>query len=145
MKVEIINQALTLDVYGFSGTAINKDYSGEAFKLMDRMWKVVRAAGLQNNGMNIWIYEPGEIVFAGIELTEIPRINTELQHKIITLTQYAHSKHIGPYNLIKQTGQNMRDELKQRGFKTVLPYIEIYGHWTSDESKLETELLMCLK
>jgi hypothetical protein len=36
----------------------------------------------------------------------------------------------------------MKDEIKQRGFETALPYIEIYGHWTNDESKLETELLM---
>lgn len=39
----------------------------------------------------------------------------------------------------------MRYELNQKGFETILPYIEIYGHWDSDESKLETELIMCLK
>jgi len=38
----------------------------------------------------------------------------------------------------------MRDELKRKGFETILPYIEIYGHWTKDESKLETDLLICL-
>ena len=38
----------------------------------------------------------------------------------------------------------MTDELKKKGFEIVLPYIEIYGHWTTDETKLETELLMCL-
>lgn len=39
----------------------------------------------------------------------------------------------------------MADELKNKGYETVLPYIEIYGHWTNDETKLETELLMPLK
>jgi hypothetical protein len=39
----------------------------------------------------------------------------------------------------------MTDEIKRRGFETTLPYVEIYGHWNNDESKLETELLMCLK
>jgi hypothetical protein len=61
MDLEIINKDLRLDIYGFSGTAINKDYAGN------------------------------------------------------------------------------------RGFETTLPYIEIYGHWTNDETKLETELLMSLK
>jgi len=145
MNVEIINQTFTLNVYGLSGNVINKDFSGAAFKLMDRMWKIVREAGLQNKGMNIWIYEPGEIVFAGVELAETPAPYTGLQHKTLTLTHYAYYKHIGPYNLIKQTGQAMRDELKLRGFETVLPYIEIYGHWHSDESILETELFMNLK
>ena len=39
----------------------------------------------------------------------------------------------------------MRDELKNRGVVITSPYIEIYGHWTSDETKLETELLMCIE
>jgi hypothetical protein len=38
----------------------------------------------------------------------------------------------------------MRDELKRNGFSPGFPYIEIYGHWTEDETKLETELLMSL-
>jgi hypothetical protein len=39
----------------------------------------------------------------------------------------------------------MINELTKQGFEVILPYIEIYGHWTRDESKSETELLMCLK
>jgi hypothetical protein len=39
----------------------------------------------------------------------------------------------------------MANELKENGFETDLPYIEVYGHWTNDETKLETELFMCLK
>jgi hypothetical protein len=52
---------------------------------------------------------------------------------------------MGAYNFIKEAGKAMQNETKQRGFETMLPYIEIYGHWTADETKLETELLMCLK
>ncbi len=145
MKVEIINKNLTLDIYGFSGTAVNKDYAGTAFKLMDKMWQTVKGKGLKNKGINIWVYEPNEKVFAGVELYEPPDNNTELEHKIITLTKYAYYKHIGPYSLIKQAGQNMNHELKNRGLETALPYIELYGHWTNDESKLETELIVSLK
>jgi len=39
----------------------------------------------------------------------------------------------------------MRNELTGRGLVITGPYIEIYGHWTSDEAKLETELIMALK
>jgi len=39
----------------------------------------------------------------------------------------------------------MTSELTKRGMEITLPYIEIYGHWTNDETKLETELIMCLK
>ena len=145
MNVEIINKNLSLNIYGVSGTVMNKDYAETAFKLMDKMWQIVKSNGLKNKGLNIWVYEQNEKVFAGVELNEIPEHNIGLEQKNIALTKYAYFKHAGPYNLIKQAGQNMRDELNSKGFETILPYIEIYGHWTNDETKLETELLMCLK
>jgi effector-binding domain-containing protein len=145
MNLEIITKNLTLGIYGFSGTALNKDYAGTAFALMDKMWQIVKANGLKNKGRNIWVYEQNEKVFAGVELDDSPKNNIGLEQKNITLIKYAYYKHVGPYNLIKQTGQKMANEIKSRGFETTLPYVEIYGHWTNDESKLETELLMCLK
>ena len=143
--MEIINEVCQLDIYGYSRLAVNKDYVGTAFKLMDKMWQTVKSNNLKNKGLNIIVYEQDEKVFAGVELYDIPEQNTGLELKSISLPKYAYHKHIGSYNLIKQAGQNMRDELKTRGLDVTFPYIEIYGHWTSDESKLETELLICLK
>jgi effector-binding domain-containing protein len=145
MKVEIINENLRLDIYGFSGIAVNKDYAGTAFKLMDKMWQAVKSNNLKNKGLNIWVYEQEEKVFAGVELNDIPQNNTGLKQKTIILSKYAHHKHIGSYSLIKQAGQNMKEELLNTGFEIIFPYIEIYGHWTKDENKLETELLMCIR
>lgn len=144
MDVEIINTPLSLDMYGFSGTAIGKDYAGTAFELMDKMWQVVKSNNLKNKGLNIWVYEPNEKVFAGVELDRSPKHDTGLEQKSITLTKYGYYKHIGPYNLIKQAGQTMMHELKKRGVETRSPFTEIYGHWTNDETKLETELLMSI-
>lgn len=145
MNLEIINEPLKLNIYGFSGIAVNKDYAGTAFKLMDKMWKIVKSNNLKNKGLNIWVYGPDHGVFAEVELTEIPNQDPGLEQKTITLLKYAYYKHIGSYNLIKQSGQNMTAELRSKGYETILPYIEIYGHWTSDDTKLETELLMSLK
>jgi hypothetical protein len=145
MNITIINEPLNLDLYGFQGTAVNNDYAGTAFRLMDRMWKIVKTTNLKNKGLNVWVYEPGEQVFAGVELDEIPNQESGLELKRISLPKYASYNHIGPYGLIKQAGENMTAELRSQGYETVLPYIEIYGHWTNDESKLETKLLMSLK
>ncbi len=145
MNIEIINQPLNLDIYGFSGCAVNKDYSGLAFRLMDKMWQTVKASGLKHKGLNIWVYELDEKVFAGVELEELLNKDTILEQKKIRLTKYAYYKHIGSYDLLKQVGQNLHKELKERNFETGFPYVEIYGHWTNDASKLETELLICLK
>src|SRR5450432_587086 len=131
MNLEIINEPLRLDIYGFSGIAIGKDYSGTAFKLMDKMWQTVKSNGLKNKGLNIWVYEQNEKVFAGVELDDTPKQYTGLEQKTITIIKYACYTHIGPYHLLKQMGQSMKDELKSRGFETDFPYIEIYGHWTN--------------
>src|SRR6476660_7712233 len=112
MDVEVINENLMLDIYGFSGIAVNKDYVGTAFKLMDKMWQIVKSNNLKNKGLNIWVYEQNEKVFAGVELNDIPEHGIGLEQKSITLTKYAYYKHVGSYNLIKQVGQNMSDELK---------------------------------
>lgn len=47
MKVDIIEIDLRLNIYGFSGVAINKDYKETAFRLMDRMWQTVKANNLK--------------------------------------------------------------------------------------------------
>jgi effector-binding domain-containing protein len=107
---------------------------------------VIRGKGIKNKGMNIWVYEPGDKVFAGVELDDANTDNNYgLEEKEIRLEKYAYYKHIGPYNLLKQTGQNMITGLTKKGFEVVLPYIEIYGHWSANENELETELLMCVK
>jgi hypothetical protein len=51
MNVEIHNNHLTFDIHGFSGTAMNKDYAGTAFKLMDKMWQTVKANNLKTKGL----------------------------------------------------------------------------------------------
>jgi effector-binding domain-containing protein len=145
MNIEIITEPLELTVYGFSGVALSGDYAGTAFKLMDKMWQVVKANGLANKGKNIWIYEQGNAVFAGVELMSIPKSEIVIGEKQLRLPKYAYYKHIGPYSLLKQVGQAMRKAIAEKGLEATLPNLEIYGHWTQDESKLETELLMSLR
>lgn len=145
MTIEFITTELNLNISGFSGVAANKNYAGTAFALMDKIWPVIKSKGLKHQGLNIWVYEPGDQVFAGVELEDPAAADTGLEHKILSLQKYAYYKHIGPYSLLKQTGDAMRSRLLQMGLKPRLPYIEIYGHWTNDETKLETELLMALE
>ena len=143
MEIQIITKQLQLEVFGFSGTAINKQYATKVFELMDKMWKLVKGNQLKNKGKNIWVYDANDMVFAGVELEEGENGNG-LEKTSIHLTRYAYFKHIGPYQLIQQSGQKMNSELIEKGLRTNSPYIEIYGHWTADESKLETELIVNL-
>jgi effector-binding domain-containing protein len=145
MDIKIIAEKLQLDLYGFGDIATNKDYAATAFMLSGRMWQVVKANDVKNKGKNIWVYTTGDKVFAGVELDDSADSNYGLEKMTIDIEKYAYYKHIGSYSLIKQTGQSMTKELIKQGYEIILPYIEIYGHWNKDESKLETELLMCLK
>jgi effector-binding domain-containing protein len=143
--MEIITDELTLIVSGFGGVAANKNYAGTAFALMDKMWPVIKARGVKHKGMNIWVYEANEKVFAGVELVSPSVEDTGLEQKTISLKKYAYHKHIGPYSLVTQAGDYMQNEIRKMGLKSTLPHIEIYGHWTNDDSKLETELLMAIE
>jgi len=146
MNIEIITKSFQLDIYGFEDVATNKDYVGTAFKLSGKMWEIVKGNRLKNKGMNIWVYDTGDKIFAGVELENpTDSDNHGLQKREINLKKYAYYKHVGPYSLIKKAGQDMANELNKRGFEVTQPYIEIYGHWTGDEASSETALLMCLK
>ena len=147
MEIEIITRKFQLDIYGFGGIATNKDYTGTAFKLSGKMWDVIKINSIKNKGKNIWVYETTDKVFAGVELENptTDRDNFGLEKMTIDVEKYAYYKHVGSYSLLKHIGQSMTNELTKRGFGILLPYIEIYGHWTKEESRLETELIMCLK
>ena len=109
------------------------------------MWQTVKSENLKTGGKNIWMYEADEKVFVGLELLETSKNEFILEKKEIQLTKYAYYKHFGAYEKIPVSGERMKTELQQKGFKTCSPYIEIYGHWNADETQLETELLMSLK
>lgn len=146
MDIQIVTTDPRITIFGFGAIATNKDYTGTAFKLSSKMWEVIKANGLKNKGKNVWVYTTDDKVFAGVELEDQFIDNSYGLEKLsLSLEKYAYFKHVGPYNLIKQTGRNMSIELAKQGFETTLPYIEIYGHWSGDESKAETELLMSLK
>jgi effector-binding domain-containing protein len=140
-----INENFNIEIYGFAGVAINRNWAETGMSLMNKMWKEVKANLLKHKGINIWVYEEEDKMFAGVELDGAPQLNTALELKKIHLPRYARCKHIGSYGKIGETGSKVIKELNSKGIKTCLPYLEIYGHWTDDESKLETALLWCIE
>jgi GyrI-like small molecule binding protein len=136
-----IRKDFTISLYGFSGVAATRDWPGTGKSLMDRLWHEVRARDIPNKGLNVWVYDQGNQLFTGVELTTSPPPGSLLVNKTVSLPNYAYYKHIGPYSELKTTYEAAREEFRKASVKTGLPSIEIYGHWTNDPSKLETELL----
>jgi hypothetical protein len=133
-----------IELHGFSAVAADGNWGKMGMQLMDRMWKEVRSGGLQNKGLNVWVYGPGNTMFCGVELIGSPPVDSGLGRMEVSLPRYVYYKHIGSYDRIKESGLRVSEEARQAGIKTGLPYLEIYGHWTEDVSKLETELLWAL-
>lgn len=144
MKLEIFNQDFSLVLHGLSGEAAHNNYSETGFGLMNAMWEKVKSKGLKHKGINTWVYEPGHKMFTGVEL-EDNLADTGLELKKITLSRYAYYKYTGPYNRLPELGRKIKWELDCRGLQISFPYIEIYGHWTEDESKLETEIIVAVE
>lgn len=144
MEIQIINEPVQLKLWGF-GTVVNdKDYVKAMFALSGRVWSVVKEKNVATEGKNIWVYGPGNAIFAGVRLEGDTAV-TPLELLELAIPRHAYYKHIGPYQVIPQTGRQMRVEIQERGFTIESPYIEIYGHWTKDENKLETELIFALR
>jgi effector-binding domain-containing protein len=144
MQVEIIEKDFNLILYGVSGISVNNNFGETGFKLMNDMWEKVKSHSLRHKGVNTWVYETEGKMFTGVELENNPS-NVDLELKEISLKKYAYYKHIGPYSQFAEVYSNLNEQLNKRKLKTCFPWLEIYGHWNKDESKLETEILMCLK
>lgn len=144
MSLQIINTPFHVNLHGFSGKVLNKDYAGAGRPLMDAMWKEIKSKGIKNKGINYWVYEKGEMLFTGVELDQELPVDANLELKQISMTKYAYWKHTGPYNKLKDAYANMHDELERRKIPFHYPFLEVYGHWIPDETKLETEILFAI-
>jgi effector-binding domain-containing protein len=122
-------------------------YGEEIMALLGRVWPVMKANSIPNDGINRVVYEGDGTVFAGVLLkdgAEMMPAAAGLERKTVRLTRYAYWKHIGPYHLIPAAGAAMTNALKAGGHQTGWPMVEVYGHWTNDESKLETETFVAV-
>lgn len=145
--------------YTIAGHSLRHDpakrFGEEIMTLLDRVWPVIKSNAIPNDGINRVVYDSDCTMFAGVMLgTPHPHPPTGaetmpaaagLERKTVRLTRYAVWKHIGPYHLIPATGAAMTKALEAAGHRTGWPMVEVYGHWTNDESKLETETYVALQ
>ena len=144
MGLEIIDKPFHVTLYGFSGKVMNKNYGAVGKPLMDAMWKEIRSSGIKNKGINYWVYDKNNLLFTGVELDQDLPADSKMGSKKIDLSNYAYWKHIGPYSKLKDAYDGMHSELEKRKLSFYYPFLEIYGHWTNDETKLETEIIFSL-
>jgi effector-binding domain-containing protein len=144
MGLEIIEKPFSVTLHGFSGKVLTKNYAGTGGPLMDALWKEIRSKEIKNKGTNYWVYDRNDVLFTGVELEQDIPVDSKLEAKKIDLTKYAYWKHIGSYSKLKDAYSGMNEELRKRNIDFYYPFLEVYGHWTNDETKLETEIIFSL-
>lgn len=117
-----------------------KTFGEEIVAMLGPVWAALRRPGVRHNGISRVVYEPGCTVFAGVSAEG----EAGLERKVVRLGRHAYWKHVGPYRLLGKVGEEMRARLAARGVVLGWPMVEVYGHWTPDEARLETEVLVAV-
>lgn len=145
-SLQIVQQPKTLTLYGFwTAHDENRTRGGEMMELLGKVWAEVRDKKLANTGINHAVYGCGDIVFSGLELKSPDELQTSLVKKEFTFTRYAYWKHVGPYSELANAYKRIHAEITDLGHTATCPSMEIYGHWTADESKLVTEIFISVE
>ena len=108
--VEIRDEPISFDLHGVSGAVLGRNYAQTGFKLMEGLWPVIKQNGIKTTGINYWVYAGCDRMSTCVELAD-KRVDSSLEQISVHFSRYAYYKHIGSYNLIKQTGQDMTNEL----------------------------------
>ena len=147
MKPIIRETPLTATLIGASGRHDPaKSYGAEIIGLLNRVWPVIKGHGggqpVPNTGINWAVYGEHGWMFAGVE-ADVPDAGAiGLERTTVRLTRYAEWKHIGPYGKLAAACEDLHTAVAAMGFRAAGPLVEVYGHWTQDESKLETTILL---
>jgi effector-binding domain-containing protein len=144
MDVEIHNEPISFDLHGVSGDVPDRNYAMAGSRLMESLWPPIKEKGVKNTGINYWIYRGATRLSTCVELIDNDRAEL-FEHIPVRLEKYAYYKHIGPYERLGEAYAAIKREVAELGLALNGDNVEKYGHWTDDQSKLETEIFAGLR
>lgn len=141
--VEIREETLSFRLAGKSMKHVpGVAYGVEILRLLDGVWPVLRVRGTGHDGINRVLYDADGVVFAGVVVSEPDDLGLEVRE--VGVDRYACVKHTGPYSGLGTAYAAIEGVLREKGLRHGYPLMEVYGHWTQDEWKLETEVIFPL-
>jgi effector-binding domain-containing protein len=125
---------------------------GRAWKpALDLVWEFLgRHEGLRTDGHNCFLYHhpaPGETVLAvdfGVQVIGSFREEGDVVFKETPAGHVAMTTHIGSYDKLTAAHQAIHSWRAARGRVFAGCSWEVYGDWTDDEAKLETQVVYLL-
>lgn len=119
-----------------------RSYGQEIRLLLDQVWPVLKKSSVPNKGLNWVVYDGCARVFAGVEVEGMGAAPAALERRVLEIGRHGWIKHTGPYQGLGRAYGALETLITAQGLRGGQPRIEVYGHWTSDESMLETELVI---
>ena len=125
---------------------------GRAWKpALDLVWEFLgRHEGLRTDGHNCFLYhhpalaEPAMVVDFGVQVIRPFQDEGEVVFKETPAGEVAITTHIGSYDKLAAAHQAIHSWRAATGRRFATCSWEIYGDWTNDEAKLETQVVYLL-
>jgi hypothetical protein len=76
INIEIIETPIRFHLQGIGGVVENERFGEVGFRLMNKMWQVVKGGGIPTTGINHWVYLPDGRMFVGVELRDPQQVPT---------------------------------------------------------------------
>lgn len=93
-------------------------------------------------GRNVAIYHHDGNLFVGVECSDENYQVAGLERRTITIHDHILYIQKGPYSKFPDSYDQITNVFKTNAWEWGYPFMEIYGHWEEDESKLIVEILI---
>src|SRR5205085_1343318 len=99
MDIEITDSPVRFRLHGKWSVVGDQRYAEVGLRLMDGMWKAVKAAGIATTGIDHWVYMADDRMFVGVEVkdAQTATIPGELEPFDFELRRHMKHVHVGPY------------------------------------------------
>lgn len=109
------------------------------------VWSFIRSRGVSDAGRHVAIYFDGVInLEVGVEIPDGFSGDGNVYLSKTPAGPVARTTHLGPYHLLGGAHRAIHDWCALNGRVPSGPSWEIYGHWTDDPAKLQTDIFYLL-
>lgn len=129
------------------GSATFAELPATIGRLFDALYGGLGATTARQTGQNVVLYEGTAEPFpleVGVQVDGPFEPVGDIVPSTLPAGRVARALHVGPYTDLHQTHMALQDWCRDQGLALAGRYWEIYGDWTDDESKLETEVFYLL-
>ncbi len=114
-------------------------------QLCGEAWNYIRAAHVPSPGRNVAVYLNGTIdLEVGVEVDSTADGAGDIVRSATPAGRVATATHFGSYARLAEANQGILEWCRVNSLKPSGPSWEVYGHWTDDQEKVQTDIFYLL-